>query len=153
MQIENPYQLVHSTHHQTKKNIKLTEHITTEMLILLTKKPKAGILIGGDRNKMLIEPFILNLPKCKQILTKPTLKEHIYGIIITNMASYYTVPIILPPVQPDIKGYSPGDHKMPLAMPLKNGAHHKCEKNQPTDRFCNKRIWTLDSQQRMGRYE
>jgi hypothetical protein len=107
----------------SKKNKKLLDHIISTMHQLLTKYPKAGYLIGGDKNSLPIAPIISALPKCQQIVTQNTYKDKILDIILTNMSHLYSVPYIAPAVQPDdIRHASPSDHNIPVAVPLA-GAH------------------------------
>ena len=86
--------------------------------MLTTKYPGCGIIIGGDKNKMDISSLMNNNLKLRQIVTKPTRKNEILDIILTNLHPYYGTPVILPPVHPDVPGQGvPSDHSVPLAVP------------------------------------
>ena len=97
---------------------KLKDHIVGTLNMLTTKYPGCGIFVGGDKNKMNISPLLNNNLKLKQIVSKPTRKNEILDVILTNLYPYYNTPIILPPVQPDIPGQGvPSDHSVPLVVP------------------------------------
>ena len=104
---------------KSKKNPLLLDHLLSTSLHLLAKYPNAGLVIGGDRNNLNITPLLNGIPKLTQIVTKPTHKNKILDIILTNMATLYCVPIIAPPVPPDdpLCGV-PSDHSTPVATPL-----------------------------------
>ena len=102
----------------SKKNNKLLDHIISTFHHLLTKYPEAGIVIGGDKNKLNISPLINAIPKLRQIVTKFTYKQKILDIILTNLHQFYCVPVIVPPVLPDRAGHGvPSDHDVPVAHP------------------------------------
>ena len=97
---------------------KLKDHIIGTLQMLTTKYPGCGIFVGGDKNKMNISSLLNNNLKLKQIVSKPTRKNEILDIILTNLYPYYNSPIILPPVQPDVAGQGvPSDHSVPLVVP------------------------------------
>ena len=97
---------------------KLKDHIVGTLNMLTTKYPGCGIFVGGDKNKMNISALLNNNLKLKQIVSKPTRKNEILDVILTNLYPYYNTPIILPPVQPDIPGQGvPSDHSVPLVVP------------------------------------
>ena len=101
------------------KNNAILDHLTTTANSLLTKYPKAGLIVGGDKNGMDVSPLITSLPRTLQIVTKQTHNDKILDIILTNLHQYYAVPIILPPVKPDNPATHKGsDHKYALAIPL-----------------------------------
>ena len=52
-----------------RKNSTLIDHICTTAQHLLTKYPKAGIILGGDKNSMPISPVLDAIPKSHQIVT------------------------------------------------------------------------------------
>ena len=86
--------------------------------MLLTKYPRAGIIIGGDRNEMSISPLLLALPRLKQLVTKSTCNGKILDVLLTNLHEFYSVPVIVPPVPADnpLQG-KPSDHSVPVAAP------------------------------------
>ena len=101
------------------KNSALQDHISTTANSLLSKYPKAGLIIGGDRNSMNISPVIIALPRTLQIVTKHTHNDKTLDIILTNLHQYYAVPVILPPVKPDEPmKHNNSDHKYAMAVPL-----------------------------------
>ena len=104
---------------KSRKKTQLIEHIISTCQSLLTKYPKAGIVIGGDRNEMSISPLLTGLPRLKQLVSKPTCNGKILDVLLTNLHEYYSVPEIVPPVPADnpVQG-KPSDHSVPLAKPL-----------------------------------
>ena len=102
----------------SKKNSKLLDHLVSTSHFLLTRHPKAGLVIGGDKNSLNITPLISGIPKLKQIVTKPTYKSKILDVLMTNLHPAYSVPVIVPPVQPDDPGRGvPSDHRIVIATP------------------------------------
>ena len=97
---------------------KLLDHIITTVQMLLTKYPRAGIVIGGDRNDMSISPLLIALPRLKQLVSKATCNGKVLDVLITNLHEYYSLPIIVPPVPADNPSQGkPSDHSVPLARP------------------------------------
>ena len=87
--------------------------------LLLAKYPQAGLVLGGDKNNLNISTLLTGIPRLRNIVTKPTHKNKILDVILTNLHSLYDVPIIAPPVPPDnpLQGV-PSDHSVPIATPL-----------------------------------
>ena len=97
---------------------KLKDHMVGTLQMLTTKYPGCGIIAGGDKNKMNIASLINNNLKLKQVVSRPTRKQEILDVVLTNLFLYYNAPIIVPPVQPDIPGQGvPSDHSVPLCVP------------------------------------
>ena len=77
---------------KSRKNNLLLDHLLSTTLHLLSKYPKAMVVIGGDKNNLNITSLLNGIPKLTQIVTKPTYKTKILDIILTNVAMlYYTV--------------------------------------------------------------
>ena len=89
---------------KSRKNPHLLDHLLSTSLFLLSKYPRAGLLIGGDKNNLNLSPLLTGIPKLHQIVTQPTYKSKVLDIILTNMASLYCVPYIAPPVPPHVWG-------------------------------------------------
>ena len=112
---------------KSRNKTKLFDHISSTVNILLSKYPKSGLIIGGDRNEFSISPLLTVAPKLKQIVTLPTRQNKILDVLITNLAHLYTVPVIHPPVAPDASSHVPSDHSVPVSFPL-------CDKDGQTER-------------------
>ena len=56
----------------SKKKMQLLDNMITNIHMLLTKYPKAVVVIGGDRNELSITPLLDSIPKLRQIVTKNT---------------------------------------------------------------------------------
>ena len=77
-----------------------------------------------------ISSILNNNLKLKQIVRSATRKNEILDVLMTNMFAYYSSPIIIPPVQPDIPGQGvPSDHSVPLCIP------HTDPHNPPTHQY------------------
>ena len=105
----------------SKKKEKLTTHIITNTHVLLSRFPKAGLLIGGDKNSLNLAPFLQGLPGCRQIVSGYTHNNKCLDILITNLQTLYQPPIIVEAIQPDNPAKSkPSDHLVPIAYPISN---------------------------------
>ena len=103
---------------KSKKKTQLIDHIISTCQSLLTKYPRAGLIIGGDKNDMSISPLLVGLPRLKQIVTQPTCNGKVLDVILTNLHEYYSVPSIVPPVPADNPSQGkPSDHSVPVATP------------------------------------
>ena len=75
---------------KSKKKSKLLDHILTTLHILLTKYPKAGVIIGADRNDLNICSLLMGIPRVRQIVTEYTYQNNkVHDIIITNLHQFY----------------------------------------------------------------
>ena len=102
----------------SRKNAKLSDHIVTTLQMLSTQYPNSPIIMGADRNSMDISPIINCGLKMRQIVDKPTRKNKILDVIITNVPDLYKSPVIVPPVPCDVPGAGvPSDHSVPVCVP------------------------------------
>ena len=102
-----------------KKNSQLLDHLLSTTHFLLSKYPKAGVVIGGDKNNLNISSLLSGIPKLRQLVTQPTHRSKILDIILTNISPLYAVPEIVPPVSPDNPQVGvPSDHHTAVATPL-----------------------------------
>ena len=85
-----------------KRNVQLIDHLTVTLQNLMTKHPKSGVFIFGDRNSILLKDLKTIDSSLKQIVKKPTRGNKILDIILTNLYEFYEEPIIIAPVKPDI---------------------------------------------------
>ena len=85
---------------KSKKKSKLLDHILSTLHVLLTRYPKAGVIIGGDRNDLDITSLLLGIPRVQQIVTEYTYQNKTHDIIITNLHQYYLPPVVVPPCCP-----------------------------------------------------
>jgi hypothetical protein len=103
----------------SRKKEKLTTHIITNAHILMTKYPKAGIMIGGDKNSLNLSPILLGLPNCRQLVTQNTHNDKCLDILIPNLHTLYQPAIIVSPLQPDNPSKAkPSDHLVPILYPI-----------------------------------
>ena len=81
--------------------------------------PRAGIIIGGDKNDLNISPLLNAVPGLRQIVDKPTYKDKILDVIITNLWQFYRPVEIVPAVPCDdpLSG-KPSDHLTAVSRPL-----------------------------------
>ena len=104
---------------KSRKKEKLITHIITNAHILMTKYPKCGLFIGGDKNSLNIAPILLGIPKCRQLVTEKTHNDKCLDILITNIHTLYQPIEIVPAVIPDDpRKTKPSDHLVPIAYPI-----------------------------------
>ena len=88
------------------------------MNILKTKYPSALSICGGDINDLNPKDILDIKEELVQIVRKPTRKDKILSVIITDMHKYYSEQKIYPLVEPDETGKGkPSDHSTPIAFP------------------------------------
>jgi hypothetical protein len=86
---------------------------------LKTKYPSAYFVLGGDINCLKTDLLLSISPAFRQIVLKPTRKDKVLSVIITDLHRYYQEPIILPPLKPDKLGIGkPSDHSVPVCQAL-----------------------------------
>ena len=103
-----------------KKSI-LIDHILTTLSKLRTEHPGAATILAGDKNDMDESLILSSDPSLAQIVSKPTRKNNLLTIIITDLRSFYQEPKIVDPIPVDEnKAGAPSDHKGVLAVPLKS---------------------------------
>ena len=106
---------------RSRKKNQLLDHIVTTCHVLLTKYPNAALFIGGDRNELSISPLLNSIPKLRQINTRNTCNGKVLDVLMTNIPELYSLPEIIPPVQPDNPDVGcPSDHNPVIATPLFN---------------------------------
>ena len=100
----------------SRKKSALIEHISTNYFSLKSRHPNSSIICGGDKNDLHTQ-LLLNIdPSFRQIVTKPTYKQTILDVLITDIGQYYLEPIIRPAVQPDNpNSASSSDHRIVFA--------------------------------------
>ena len=76
-------------------------------------------MIGGNKNDLNISSLLSGIPRLRQIVRHNTYNMKVLDIILTNLSSLYSPPVIVPPVPADnsLTG-SPSDHSTPVATPL-----------------------------------
>ena len=111
---------------KSKKNPKLLDHLMSTTHFLLSKYPNAGLVLGGDKNYLNIATLLSGIPRLKQLVTQFTHGFKILDVILSNMGSLYSVPLIAPPVPPDdpSRGVA-SDHSTPIATPLALDSVHQ----------------------------
>ena len=105
----------------SRKKRALVDHIATTMNSLRTAHPKAGIIIAGDKNDLNENDILSICPSLRQMVLKPTRKNKILTIVITDLHRFYQEPIIVAPVPVDQGAVGvPSDHDGVLVIPLNN---------------------------------
>ena len=120
----------------SKKKTQLLDHIITTCHMLLTKYPKAVVVIGGDRNEMSVSPLLDSIPKLRQIVTKNTCNGKVLDVLLINVPEHYPPPDVVPPVPADnpAKG-CPSDHSTVVATPLSKPGEEE-HINEYTSKIC-----------------
>ena len=94
-----------------------------------------SFLIGGDLNKLKIEPILDSYGALKQLISVPTRKSAILENIITDLCNIYHPPTTLPPLQVDEgKKGADSDHQVIVFAPMSNLNYLKprCKKTVTT---------------------
>ena len=109
---------IYSPPHSKKNNL-LLDHLISTTHYLLSKYPRAGLVIGGDKNDLKISTLLSGIPRLRQIVTKYTHGRKILDVIMTNMSPLYGIPEIVPAVPPDNPQVGvASDHSTVVATPL-----------------------------------
>ena len=127
----------YSPPHSTKNN-ELVKHITFNYNHLKILHPSAKTLIIGDRNDLKILELVKISTSFQQVVDKPTRKGRILDIIVTDMWNLYQSPIIVPPIQVDLKavasGAKPSDHDGVVIVPVTSVSDKSIQSKQITVR-------------------
>ena len=100
---------------------KMTDHIVTTLHQLLNTYPRAGIMGGGDRNDWSVAPVLAAIPRFQNLQHSPTLNGKNLDVLLSNMGSFYSCPVIVSPIRPDDPALGKsGDHSVPVIYPLDN---------------------------------
>ena len=106
---------------RSRKNSVLIDHITTTIQSLLNIHNNPGVIISGDRNQIEIPSLLSIDPSLRQTVRLPTRGLRIIDVIVTNLASFFNEPVIIPPILPDRPGHgAPSDHNGVFATPHTN---------------------------------
>ena len=73
---------IYSPPHSKKNNL-LLDHLISTTHHLLSKYPRAGLVIGGDKNDLKISTLLSGIPRLRQIVTKYTHGRKILDVIMT----------------------------------------------------------------------
>ena len=98
------------------------EHIIQSIHYLRSKYDNdVSFLIGGDLNKLDIEPILDSYGALKQLISVPTRKSATLSNIITDLCNQYHPPTTLPPLQCDEgKKGKDSDHQIIIFAPVSN---------------------------------
>ena len=111
---------------RSKKKTALIDHILTVLDKLRTEHPGAATVIAGDKNDLDETGILAFDPSFFQIVRKPTRKDNLLSIIITDLRRFYVEPKIIDPIPvDDLKKGSPSDHNGVLAVPVNNSESNK----------------------------
>ena len=80
--------------------------------------PDSAFIGGGDKNDLNLQHLLDIDPSFRKLVTRPTHRQSILCVLITDLGQYYNEPTIHPAVQPDNPIIaSPSDHKIAFAEP------------------------------------
>ena len=103
---------------RSRKNRVLIDHLTVTLQSLLNIHTNAGVIICGDRNSIEISALLSIDPSLRQTVRHGTRGQNILDVICTNLARYFSEPVIIPPIQPDRAGHGvQSDHSGVEAIP------------------------------------
>ena len=115
---------------RSRKKTKLVEHISVNYFTLKSTHPNSAFIGGGDKNDLNIKHLLDINPSFRQIVTKPTHKNSVLEVIVTDIGHFFNEPVIRPALLPDVPGHGvPSDHKIVFATAIKD--HSK-----PPQRSC-----------------
>ena len=86
----------------SRMKTKMGDHIVTTLQQLLTVFPKAGIMGGGDRNEWCYNNILPAIPKFQNMQHLATRKGKNLDIFLSNLGPYYSSPVVVPSVLPDV---------------------------------------------------
>ena len=100
----------------SRKKAAIVDHITVNYFSFKSVYQDSAFILGGDKNDLNVQ-LLLNIdPSFRQIVSKPTYKQSVLDILVTDIGQYYLEPVIRPAVQPDNPASaSPSDHKIAFA--------------------------------------
>ena len=102
----------------SKKNLKLTDHLVTTLQMLHTQYPDSPMMLGADKNNMDIRPLLNCGLRLRQVVDLPTRNGVILDIILMSIPQLYNAPVIVPPVPCDNPSDGvPSDHSVPVCVP------------------------------------
>ena len=106
---------------RSRKKTILIDHISTVLNKLKSDHPNAATIIAGDKND-LDERRILALdPSLVQLVRRPTRKDKILSIVITDLRRFFIEPKVIDPIPVDnLERGVPSDHNGVLVEPLNN---------------------------------
>ena len=79
------------------------------------------MIISGDQNDIGIPTLLSIDPFLRQTFRLPTRGLKILDVIVTNLASYFNEPVIIPPILPNLIGHGAfSDHSGVFATPKTN---------------------------------
>ena len=100
----------------SKKKQALVDHISLHYFALKSQHPDSAFICGGDKNDLNTQLLLGIDPSFRQIVSKPTYKQSVLDVLVTDIGQYYDEPVIRAPVQPDNPTTaSPSDHKIAFA--------------------------------------
>ena len=73
-------------------------------------------MLGGDKNDLKISSLLSGIPRLRQIVTNFTYNRKVLDIILTNLSTLYSIPVIVLPDNPLTR--SPSDHSTAVATHL-----------------------------------
>ena len=73
---------------RSKKKAALINHIAINYFIFKAKFPNSAFIAGGDKNDLDIDPSF------RQIVTRPTHRQSILDVLVTDLGQFYNEPTI-----------------------------------------------------------
>ncbi|KAI8516894.1 hypothetical protein Bbelb_054750 [Branchiostoma belcheri] len=111
----------------------LIEHLVTTTDMLRTLYPDVGLVFAGDYNRLDYKPLLL-AHRLQQVVNSPTRGEATLDVVITNLKSYYNVPVVTNPIgnsdhnavwwQPKVRPKTPNKTKDVLSSRIRALDHN-----------------------------
>ena len=86
---------------RSKKKTKLIDHISTVLNKLKVEHPDAATIIAGDKNDLDDRRILAIDPALIQVVRRPTRKDKILSVVITDLRRFLIEPRIIDPVPVD----------------------------------------------------
>ena len=111
---------------RSRKKTVLIDHISIVLNTLKVEHPDAATIIAGDKNDLDVNRILDLDPALVQIVRRPTRKDKLLSVVITDLRKFYIEPKIVDaiPVDDPDKGV-PSDHNGVLVVPLNNTETNK----------------------------
>ena len=130
--------VVYHPHWTVPENNSMRDHLFQSLALIESKYPNSTLIVAGDFNRLDIASIKRHF-RLKQIVKKPTRKNAILDLVLTNLHHYYDDPCSFPP-------FGLSDHNTVTAEPRIR------DKSQCATKFVLKRDRRTSRRAELGRY-
>ena len=130
--------VVYHPHWTLPGNNSMRDHLFQSLALVESKYPNSALIVAGDFNRLDITSIKKHF-RLKQIVKKPTRKNAILDLVLTNLHQFYDDPCTFPPF-----GLS-DHHTVTVALRIR-------DKSQSASKFVLKRDKRASRKAELGRY-